>query len=57
MKETKFTGAKSPYSSPEAKALSLDAEQVFAASPNSWYEDESNDSNIVWGYSEDEVWG
>ena len=53
MKETKFIGETSPYSSPEVKVLHLDAEKVFADSGN-WYSSESNSSNISWSYSDDE---
>ncbi len=56
MKETKFIGKSSRYSSPEVKVLHLDAEKVFADSGNSWYSSESNDANIGWSYSNDESW-
>lgn len=54
MKETKFIGETSPYSSPMVKVLHLDAEKVFADSGSNWYSSESNNSNISWSYSEDE---
>lgn len=54
MKETKFIGETSTYSSPEVKVLHLDAEKVFADSGNSWYSSETNSSNISWSYSDDE---
>lgn len=57
MEKGKFTLAPLGYASPKISVEAILSEGGFASS-QSWYEDESDGSDVVWRYdSSDETWG
>lgn len=57
MEKGKFTLASPGYTSPKISVEAILSEGGFASS-QSWYEDESDGSDVVWGYdSSDQTWG